>query len=238
MPPSFAASYRCIIPNSPSSSSSQPFPLTLLSPISPSTVVPLHPPSSPIDPACLLLSSANFSRPLSHAPHAFLLISHHHCPLNPSSFFSAGSPAGCNKTRFPSADKVRPMIMWAHLSGVCFTSSGDHSEDKEAGEEGGCRGGIRFRDRLQRGRERKGTIYFTCILWDGLFIYLFSSFWLNYQPMENDQLKSKQCSITSSLSSRHDVPVLRSILLSLCLPLCASNCSKRNSFCSFCNFSS
>lgn len=24
--------------------------------------------------------------------------------------------------------------MWAHLSGVCFTSSGDHSEDKGGGE--------------------------------------------------------------------------------------------------------
>lgn len=32
--------------------------------------------------------------------------------------------------------------MWAHLSGVCFTSSGDHSEDKEAGGEGGGGGEV------------------------------------------------------------------------------------------------
>lgn len=96
------------------------------------------------------------------------------------------------------------------------------------------RGGIRFRDRLQRGREHKGTLYFTFILLDRLLFYyyyhyFFSSFWLNYQPMVNDQRKSKQCSITSSSSSWPDVPVLRSMLLSLCLPPRASICCRRNS---------
>lgn len=78
--------------------------------------------------------------PSFHARHAFPFISHH-CPLFPSSSsllsspLAASSPPGSTKLIFPPlADKVRAMIMWAHLSGVCFTSSsGDHSEDKGGG---------------------------------------------------------------------------------------------------------
>lgn len=51
--------------------------------------------------------------------------------------------------------------MWAHLSGVCFTSSGDHSEDKGGGEEGGGGGEVFDLDRdTQRQRTHKNILFY------------------------------------------------------------------------------
>lgn len=88
----------------------------------------------------------------------------------PPPSLSALQPANTKLVSPPLADKVRPMIMWAHLSGVCFTSSGDHSEDK-----GGGGGGEWDLDRdTQRQRTHKNSLFYIYhARWTPFLIFFF-----------------------------------------------------------------
>lgn len=74
--------------------------------------------------------------------------------------------------------------MWAHLSGVCFTSSGDHSEDKGGGEEGGGGGEVFDLDRdTQRQRTHKNILFYIYhARWTPFLIFFFFTLRVKLPP--------------------------------------------------------